>query len=206
MRKELGLLCMAIGVALLVGSLALFLWNQTESNRAGRTGREVIPLLQEAMPGGQETMDAPDQPGTPHLLPSVKKQMTEVEIDGNRYIGYLSVPSLNLDLPVMSQWDYPKLKIAPCRYSGTTMEGNLVLVAHNYRSHFGLLNQLQPGDDVLFVDMDGAATAYQVAAVDVVLPNSVKEVTAGAFDLALVTCTYGGKTRLVVYCDVAAAP
>ena len=30
----------------------------------------------------------------------------------------------------------------------------------------------------------------------------VEEVTAGDYDLALVTCTYGGDTRLVVYCDV----
>ena len=49
--------------------------------------------------------------------------------------------------------------------------------------------------------MEGEILAYQVAAVDVVPPNSVEEVTAGIFDLALVTCTYGGKTRVVVYCD-----
>ena len=143
------------------------------------------------------------QPGTPpELLPPEKKQMTEVTINGYPYIGYLSIPDLGLELPVMSQWSESRLKIAPCRYSGTTMERNLVLVAHNYRTHFGYLGRLQQGDPVLFTDMEGDITCYQVAATDVVQPEAVEEVTMGAFDLALVTCTYGGKTRLVVYCDV----
>ena len=49
------------------------------------------------------------------LLTEEDKKMTEVEIDGNLYIGYISIPALNKELPVMSTWSYPKLKIAPCR-------------------------------------------------------------------------------------------
>ena len=208
MRKVLGVTCLAIGVMLLSGALALFLWNQKEADNAGRTSTDVMPLLSEviAEKGGQNT-SAPDVlPGSlPELLPPEKKQMTEEIINGYPYIGYLSIPGLELDLPVMSQWSESRLKVAPCRYSGTTMENNLVLVAHNYSTHFGYIGHLHPGDPVMFSDMDGAVTCYQVAAVDVVLPEAVEEVTMGAFDLALVTCTYGGKTRLVVYCDVCAS-
>lgn len=204
MKKVLGAACMAIGAALLIGALSLFLWNRAESDRAEESSAVAIQLLNAAIAEKKELeTTVPIQPGTPvELLPLEERVMTEVEIDGNLYIGYLSVPSHGLELPVMSQWDYAKLKIAPCRYSGTTMEENLVVVAHNYHSHFGLLNQLQLGDEVLFTEMDGTVTAYQVAAVDVVAPVAVEEVTSGAFDLALVTCTYGGKSRLVVYCDV----
>jgi sortase (surface protein transpeptidase) len=49
--------------------------------------------------------------------------------------------------------------------------------------------------------MEGTLIRYEVAATDAVPPTAVAEVTAGLFDLALVTCTYGGNTRLVVYCD-----
>lgn len=203
MKKVLGVLCMAAGAALLIGALSLFLWNRAEANRAEQTSVALMPLLNAAIAEKEEQeATVPVQPGTPlELLPPEKKVMTEVEIDGHSYIGYLSVPSLSLELPVMSQWNYDRLKIAPCRYSGTTMEENLVLVAHNYPRHFGHLNQLHPGDEVLFTDMDGTVTVYQVAATDVVPPTSAQEVASGAFDLALVTCTYGGKTRLVVYCD-----
>lgn len=203
MKKVLGAVCMGLGVVLLIGALTLFLWNRAESEQAEKTSAVVIPLLHTAIAEKKEQeTTVPVQPGTPvELLPPEEKVMTEVEIDGNLYIGYLSVPVCGLELPVMSQWDYPKLKIAPCRYSGTIVEENLVLVAHNYLSHFGALEQLQLGDEVLFTEMDGTVTAYQVAAVDVVAPVAVEEVTSGAFDLALVTCTYGGKSRLVVYCD-----
>lgn len=208
MRKTLGVICLAMGVMLLSGALALFLWNQTEANRAGQTSTAVRHLLSEAIAerSARETSPPEVLPGIPsELLPPEKKQMTEVEINGYRYIGYLSIPTQALELPVMSQWDYSRLQIAPCRYSGTLMDNNLVLIAHNYGTHFGHIGRLQPGDPVMFSDMDGGVTCYRVAAVDVVPPDAVEEVTMGAFDLALVTCTYGGKTRVVVYCDVAAS-
>lgn len=203
MRKVLGILSMSIGTLLLVGALGLFLWNRTEAQQAARSSADLIPQLYSAISQqAKHAPTAPIQPGTPvELLPPEEKEMTEVEIDSHRYIGYLSIPTLGLDLPVLSHWDYNLLKTAPCRYSGTTMEANLVLIAHNYRAHFGNLHQLQLGDRVMFTDMNGVLTAYQVAATDVVPPSSTEEVTAGAFDLALVTCTYGGKTRLVVYCE-----
>ena len=204
MKKTLGAVCMAIGMALLIGALSLFLWNRAESVRAEESCAAAIPLLNAAIAEKKELeATVPVQPGTPvELLPPEERVMTEVEIDGYLYIGYLSIPACGLELPVLSQWDYAKLQIAPCRYSGTTIEENLVVVAHNYYSHFGLLDQLRLGDEVMFTEMDGTVNAYRVAAVDVVAPVAVEEVTSGAFDLALVTCTYGGKSRLVVYCDV----
>ena len=38
--------------------------------------------------------------------------MPEMEINGYRYIGFLSIPDLKLELPIMSTWNYRKLKIA----------------------------------------------------------------------------------------------
>ena len=39
--------------------------------------------------------------------------MTVTELNGWDYIGYLSIPSIGLELPVLSQWSYAGLKIAP---------------------------------------------------------------------------------------------
>ena len=41
--------------------------------------------------------------------------MPTVTIDGYDYIGYVEAPVLGLKLPVMAEWDYDRLKIAPCR-------------------------------------------------------------------------------------------
>ena len=50
-----------------------------------------------------------------------------IEIDGYGYIGVLQIPSLDLTLPIISDWSYPALQVAPCRYAGSAYEGGLVL-------------------------------------------------------------------------------
>ena len=101
----------------------------------------------------------------------------------------------------MGEWDYYRLRIAPCRYSGTIRVEDLVLMAHNFSQHFGGLSKLSPGDSVIFTDMDGMITSYQVVALDVLHPTAVEEMTAGFYDLTLFTCTYGGKSRVTIYCN-----
>ena len=129
--------------------------------------------------------------------------MTEVMIYGYPYIGYLSVPDLELALPIISEWSYPRFQIAPCRVSGTVLEKNLVLGAHNYPSHFGRLSQLSRGADIYFTDMDDNAYHYQVADIEILQPNDIDLLTNGEYPLTLFTCTYGGKTRVTIRCDFA---
>ncbi len=198
MRKKFGAICMIVGAVLLISAFALLIYNQVEASRAKQLSTNVISQLKDSI------VDNEKQTETSFGEPSTTKktnQMSGAEIDGYSYIGYLGIPSQGLELPVMSSWDYQRLRVAPCRYSGTISEKNLVVIAHNYSSHFGNLDQLELEDEVLFTDMKGVVTKYRVACVDVVPPTSAGEVVAGAFDLALVTCTYSGKTRLVVYCD-----
>ncbi len=197
---------MLLGTALIFGALSLFIYNQREATEAEMVRVNLLPQLMEVIEENEEASAEPDtyaQPvGTPidYLDPSAFK-MTEVEIDGYAYIGYLSIPKLELELPIMADWDYTRLRIAPCRYTGSVRGEDLVIMAHNYASHFGGLSKLSEGDSVIFTDMDGIVTAYEVVAQDVLAPNAVEEMTAGDFDLTLFTCTYGGKSRVTVYCD-----
>ena len=117
------------------------------------------------------------------------------------YIGYLSIPALGLELPVMSEWDYNRLNIAPCRYSGSTKTDDLVIAAHNFAQHFGGLSGLTGGEQVIFVDMDNVVSTYTVVAVEILAPTAVEEMTNGEYDLSLYTCTYGGRSRVTVRCD-----
>lgn len=122
-------------------------------------------------------------------------------IDGYEYIGYLSIPSLGLDLPVMADWDYPRLKLSPCRYVGSTKTDDLVIAAHNYDRHFGRLSQLTGGEEVYFIDMDGVLSSYEVVETSILMPTDIEEMTSGDYDLTLFTCTYGGKSRVTVRCN-----
>lgn len=158
-------------------------------------------------PEEAEKAEETEETGEPEELPEIPDiydpTMTEVMIYGYPYIGYLSVPDLELALPIISEWSYPRFQIAPCRVSGTVLEKNLVLGAHNYPSHFGRLSQLSRGADIYFTDMDDNAYHYQVADIEILQPNDIELLTAGEYPLTLFTCTYGGKTRVTIRCDFA---
>lgn len=197
MRKRAGIVCMILGTALLLAALSLFLWNRKESREAEESVKRILPEVVEQIrkPG------SPDRPeeGTGDPDP-YDPAMTEVEIDGSAYIGYLSLPALGLELPVMAEWDYTRLRIAPCRYTGSAKTGNLVICAHNYDRHFGPIRNLASGDEVYFTDMDGVVWQYAVETVDILAPTDIDSMTAGEYDLTLFTCTYGGQSRVTVRC------
>ena len=211
MRSKIGNLFIILGTVLLLGALSLFLHNRQEAEEARQSSNAHLQQLVQVL--NEEQQEMADEAGTARdwllqqvlppkeFLTEEDLKMTETVIDGHAYIGYLSIPSLKLELPILSDWSYAKLNIAPCRYDGTVRGEDLVLMAHNYASHFGTIAQLQEGDSVIFVDMDGLATHYQVVGQDVLDPYAVEEMTAGLYDLTLFTCTYGGKSRVTVYCD-----
>ena len=62
-----------------------------------------------------------------------------MNIDGMNFLGILSVPSKNLELPILADYSYELLDTAPCRYSGSYDSDDLVIGGHNYRSHFSKL-------------------------------------------------------------------
>jgi sortase A len=126
--------------------------------------------------------------------------MSIVEIDGYGYIGYLTVPALNMSLPIMAEWDYTRLKIAPCRQFGTAAGNDLVIAGHNYTSNFGNLKTLQVGDAVYFTDVDGKVISYEVSATEILQPTQVEEMRNSSWDLTLYTCTYGGRERVTIRC------
>ena len=210
MRSKLGILSMVLGVCLMLGAAFLHYANQREDHIAQEAVTDVLPQLvqqiqtqtaTEATVSQEETIPELELQIPVELLTDEDKKMTEAEINGYLYIGYLSVPDLGLELPILSSWSYPKLNISPCRYTGSIRGEDLVLMAHNYNSHFGKLSQLDLGDTILFTDMDGNVVRYEVVGEDVLAPTDVVEMTSGDFDLTLFTCTYGGGSRVTVYCD-----
>ena len=193
MRNKLGTICMILGTVLILAALSLFLWNRREAEQAGEAAADILPQVVEQIAETAAEAPAPPDPFDP--------TMTEAEIDGYLYIGYLSIPALGLELPVMSEWDYKRLNIAPCRYSGSTKTDDLVIAAHNFAQHFGGLSGLTGGEQVIFVDMDNVVSTYTVVAVEILAPTAVEEMTNGEYDLSLYTCTYGGQSRVTVRCD-----
>ncbi len=194
MKRKAGIVFMISGLFLLVSAAALLFYNNFESKRAEEMAYVLVDSLQEEIERNHLTEVETDPFDT---------QMKTVEIDGYSYIGYIHIPLLNLELPVMDKWDYDRLKISPCRYYGSTKTDNLVIAAHNYKSHFKYLGQLKPGDTVMFSDMEGNNHIYYVTAVEMLHPTEVERVKDTGDDLILYTCIYSGTDRVVVRCNKA---
>lgn len=190
MTKKSGIVFVIIGAALMLLALALLFYNWYEDAQAGWKAGELLTDVQTVI----KEKKTPAPAGTESL------ELPVMEIDGYGYVGYLSIPDLELELPVMSEWDYARLKIAPCRQFGSSGTDDLVIAAHNYKNHFGRLSRLENGDTIVFTDMEGNENIYEVDKVETLAPTEVEAVQKSGYDLVLYTCTYGGKTRITVFC------
>ena len=204
---------MVLGLLFIAAALALTLMNMRDEQVAGESVEEVLrelsameereapeeEILQEA--GAITYTDAGEEEIPDYLLnPSMK--MPETVVDGNAYIGRLKIPRLGLELPVMSEWSYPKLKKAPCRYLGSAYTGDLIIAGHNYRKHFNGLKKLSAGDEISFTDEAGNIFRYRVSEIERLGGYEVDKMEAGSWDLTLFTCTQGGSVRLTVRCKL----
>ena len=212
MKSKKGTWLICLGLLLIAAALFLAAYNIYDEQRAEQAAHETVEQLEaclpaespaETLPEGMETLPpaGPGEVEIPDYVLDPNHEMPVRNIGGEDYIGVLEVPSLGLMLPVMSEWSYPRLKIAPCRYTGSAYQGNLIIAAHNYRSHFGNLKELCEGDVVCFTDMDGNVFSYEVALLEILQPTDVDEMEGGDWDLTLFTCTVGGKSRVTVRCE-----
>ena len=188
---------MALGLCMILGSFGLILHNRQED----RLGREhTLAAEQQVLDRISLRSTLPTEvplSSDPQIVPP--KVLPVEEVEGYPYIGNLSIPVLELDLPIMEDWSYPRLRKAPCRQLGTTAL-DMVIAGHNYQSHFGRLSTLTPGDVILFTDMDGEVTSYEVETVETIRPTDGDRVTDNHWNLVLYTCTYGGRSRVMVGC------
>lgn len=191
MKKRVWTVVTVLGILFLAGAAGLTLWNFNTDQAAAEESRSLLTELAEAIP------EVEAQPVFP-----MENGMPVVEVEGQNYMGAINFPDLDRELPVLASYELEKLKTAPAVYHGTPQTGDLVICAHNYRSHFGSLQRLPIGAQVLLKAVDGNLYEYQVAATEVVSPFAVADVTSGEWDLTLFTCTLGGRTRYVVRCDL----
>lgn len=198
MENKKGAFCMAAGFLLVLAALLLTGYNVWDEGRAGDAADATFQALK-----FQTEEDREELPEyiLPDYLVDPRFEMPTVEIDGYDYIGYLDIPSLELSLPVMSEWSYPQLKIAPCRYAGSVYLDDMILAAHNYDRHFGRLKNLEGGERVRFTDVDGNVFDFSVTELELLWPEQTEEMLSGEWDLTLFTCTLGGRQRVTVRCD-----
>lgn len=210
-----GALLLILGLVLLAAGSALYLMNEHQDKLAGETAGILLEQLQFNDSFGSAIIESP-KPGLspkPAVEPAQTEPAEELEqtvtppesmpsklVSGYEIVGILRIPSAGVELPILDNWDYDRLKISPCRYSGSLAGGDLILMGHNYRSHFKPLYQAEPGMEVEFEDVNGDCYRYVVERIDTIKGTAVEKLPSG-YPLSLFTCTSGGQSRLVVRCQ-----
>ena len=210
MKKKLWLIPFFAGIILILGAAGLCIYNIHENETAFRHSQEVMTELRELIPEPKpnvtQTTSAAEVPSEDLFAPyentsAPDEKMPAVVLYGEEYCGYITLPELGLELPVMNGWSYERLKSSPCCYSGTADGNDLIIAAHNYNSHFGRIKELSQGDEISFTGADGRKYLYRVEYTENIEGRDVERMFSGKasdWDLTLFTCTLSGQSRVTV--------
>lgn len=198
-----------LGSALVLAAVCLYVYDRLEDARAGAQAASAVSQLRQSQSiaavseteqpaDSEESLPTEDAESEPEPALASETPASSIE---REYLGVLTIPALGLELPVQTEWSKANLKVSPCRQCGSAAGGDLVIAAHNYKSHFGRLSSLSEGDEVRFTSQDGAEAVYTVERTAQVSPEEPEALREGGCPLVLYTCTPGGKARVVVYCQ-----
>lgn len=217
MKNNTWKLVVLLGVLMIAAAGLLCLYNIQQSSQAEAQSEAILEALKDRIPepppetAPQPAETTPD-PEKEDLFSyyeddadaPVQSETADIVIGNATYCGFLTLPSLNLELPVMSSWSYPNLKLAPCRYSGSAQTNDLIIMAHNYSSHFGRIGELTTGSEFSFTDTNGVQHPYTVSFIEVIEGRDVEQMFSGQsvdWDLTLYTCTLSGQSRVTIRAD-----
>lgn len=180
--NNIGKKIIIVGVLFLGISLFLTLNNNYVEVNASSKVNEVLNQVKEI----EENLD---------------KEMSYININGYDYIGTIIIPKINMELPVMKEYEQSSLSIAPNRYYGSIYTDDLIICGHNYKSHFGYLKNLEKSDKVYFKDFSGNVYIYEVIESQILGAYDIKKMIDNKYDLTLYTCTSDGLRRLTIRCN-----
>lgn len=185
--NKLGKYLIILGVILIIVSLSLFTFNNLEDYHASKNSFEVLEMID----------DNKIEEIVTNVSNLTKQEENVINVRGNDYIGIIEIPTLNLELPIMSEFTYDKLKIAPCRYFGSIQTNDLVICGHSYLAHFGNLYKLQPKDIIIINDFH-KQYIYEVEAIEILEATDINNMLDSQFDLTLYTCTKDSLRRVTI--------
>lgn len=190
MRITKGKVMMAIGLVCIIGAMAFVVRNYKENKEAGEFANSYLSSVKEQIPDYNNMIDIP-QSG----------EMPAIDVDGRSFIGTITIPSLDIELPIQRDWSSSNAKISPCRYKGSVYENDLIVAGHNYDRHFGRLKNLVSGDTIIITDVNGLSFYYTVTYTEIIDTYDVEAMDEGDWDLTVFTCTIGGASRVTVRCE-----
>lgn len=186
-KKFFGIALVVIGLLVIVISAGIKI---NSMNTEKKIREEYEQALNDLQKGADEKMDEDPKLG-----------FENEDIDA---IGIMVIPKINVKVLVAEGTEDEKLKYYVGHFENTALpgeKGNFAVAGHRnyiYNEMFRDVNQLEAGDDIIVRTAKGEFT-YKVKEQKVIEPTDV-DILDPTDDstVTLVTCTIGGKQRLVV--------
>ena len=197
--KPVSLIFVTLGSLMILSAIALAAWNIYTDNKGNEAAQAILSELKEKIPQASDNSDGYSSEISQDDFEQAQAE-TYLEIDGKKYMGIISIPDIDLELPVMYEWTDENSQNAPCRYSGSVKNSDLIIAAHNYTSFFKRLDELNSLDKIFFTECNGKIHTYEVVNTDLIGGENVDGMKAGSdeWDLTLFTCTWSGWSRITV--------
>ena len=178
-----------LGILCILLSITLYIKNKYQELDTGKKSKEMLDII-------ETKINVSDKE-------EIKSNTEDLvlNISGYDYIGVISIPSLNIKLPIMRETDYDRLAISPCKYYGNINTNDLVLCAHDYVNQFGKISNLKENDIIIITDVLGNNYVYKVVLTEELNPTDITNMIESPFDLTLYTCSYGALKRITVRCN-----
>lgn len=193
--NKLGKILINLGIFLIILSGSLFTYNLYKEQQAITKSQETLNILKKDLSLNEEKIINIKEPI------DYVKEMDTINIDGFDYLGTITIPNLGLELPIISEYQYNRLDIAPCRYYGSIYTNDLIICAHSYKNFFKNIIKLEQKDQVIFTDVSSNIYLYEVLEVEILDQKDISGMIDNEFDLTLYTCTDDGLRRIAVRCN-----
>ena len=189
--NKIGIFLVCVGIGLILISIGLFTYFTFQDKFAGIKSKQILDEIKVDL----------DATASSDISSSDINNIVSKYYNGYETVGIIKIPTIGLELPILSIWDYNKLKVAPSIYYGQIGKKGLVICGHNYASHFKYLPNLNIDDHIIITDLNNNNYYYKVKETKILNPTSIKEVMDTDYDLILFTCIKDGYVRYSVYCE-----
>lgn len=132
-------------------------------------------------------------------------QVYTISYDGYTILGRLEIPKAGVNTVILEEQTYAAMNIGAIKTYGVDLneKGGFVISGHNFRGKsvfFYNIKNLTSGDIIKITDNKGRKMEYRVYRVDRYAdPSDVSYLEkTNDYNVTLVTCENGGKTRIVV--------
>lgn len=224
-KKRIYKLELFLSVFLICLLFSYYIYAEYDRNKSEEVSKEILAEIKEQVdttvkkdesdkivvilevPGAEEETKSSSDTETKTDNKTKIDTKTYTSKDGVKYTteAILKIPKINIEYPVLSATSDALLFVSLNKYWGPQPNeiGNYCIVGHYYENGkmFGKLHKLKNGDKAELTDLEGNTLTYQVYDKFVVEPTNTSctsQLTNGRRELTLITCTNGGKQRLVV--------